>query len=452
MRTARRPTKTSTGQLSPSWNRLARDAGIHVPLHKRGADDRSAHDPIDSNVFAGELFVDAALQHDQDAMYDADQLAGVGGIPDDGDALARDLCDQRVDETLGANVDPAGDIVEKEDRRLGQEPLLQQRFLLVSAAEVGDQLGAAAGVDLRPRDRAANKCALITRIEKTEERPQLLENSVGYVVGHAFGEQEPFALALLGHVGEPGRDRGPRRSTLEGRAANVDHSGGESVGAKQGFEHAALALPDQAAEAQYFALPDLDADAAQRRAAQTGRREQHFLVGMKLIRKGRLGGFLPGHQPDCFVLRDHLGVGDRYERAVPQYGDAIAEADDFVPTMRDEEDDSARVAQACDELGEPGDLVVSQRRGRFVEQEDARLALDGAHNLQHLLLAEREIADACARIDVEAMASENLLRCLAGALSGNAAPGVSRRGGEQEIMLDAQFTHEGQFLEHARNA
>jgi hypothetical protein len=89
------------------------------------------------------------------------------------------------------------------------------------------------------------------------------------------------------------------------------------VGAKQGFEHASLALPDQAAEAQYFALSDLDADASQRRAAQTGGGEQHFVIGMKFVRKGRLGGFLPGHQPDGFVLRDRLGVGDRYERAVP---------------------------------------------------------------------------------------------------------------------------------------
>jgi predicted RNA-binding Zn ribbon-like protein len=120
--------------------------------------------------------------------------------------------------------------------------------------------------------------------------------------------------------------------------------------------------------------------------------------------------------------------------------------------VRDEEDDNARVAQACDELGEPGDLVVSQRRGRFVEQRDPRLALDGAHDLQHLLLAERKIAGARARVDGQAMASENLLRCLAGALSGNAAPRVGWRGGEQEIALDAQLRHQGQLLEHARNA
>ena len=133
---------------------------------------------------------------------------------------------------------------------------------------------------------------------------------------------------------------------------------------------------------------------------------------MKLVGEGRLGRFLPGHQPDRLILRDGLGVGDRHELAVPQYRHAIAEADDFIPAVRDEEDDRARVAQARDELGEPRDFVVAERRGRFVEQEHAGIALDGAHDLQHLLLAERQIADARARIDVEAMARENLLRRL----------------------------------------
>ena len=40
----------------------------------------------------------------------------------------------------------------------------------------------------------------------------------------------------------------------------------------------------------------------------------------------------------------------------------------------------------------------------------------------------------------------------AGAGARDAAPGANRRGGEQEVALDAQLTHQGQFLEHARDA
>jgi hypothetical protein len=56
-------------------------------------------------------------------MDDADQLARIGGIPDDGDAIAGEVSNQRVDETLGGDIDAARDIVQKEDGRLGQEPL-----------------------------------------------------------------------------------------------------------------------------------------------------------------------------------------------------------------------------------------------------------------------------------------------------------------------------------------
>ena len=224
------------------------------------------------------------------------------------------------------------------------------------------------------------------------------------------------------------------------------------MGAEQSLEQAALTLSDQAAQAQDFTLPDLDADAAQRRASQARRREQHPVLGMKLVGEGRFGRFLPGHQPDRLILRDGLGIGDRHQRAVPQYRHTIAEADDFIPAVRDEEDDRARVAQARNALGEPRDFVVAERRSRFVEQEHAGIALNGAHDLQHLPPAERQIAEDRARIDVQAMARKNLFRRLPRTGARDAAPGANRRGGEQEVALDAQLTHQGQFLEHARDA
>ena len=85
IRTANKPTKTNTGQLSPIERRLARAADIRLSRAGR-SDDRGAHDAIDSNVIAGQFDVDATLQHDDDAMNDADQLARIGRIPDDSDA------------------------------------------------------------------------------------------------------------------------------------------------------------------------------------------------------------------------------------------------------------------------------------------------------------------------------------------------------------------------------
>ena len=59
------------------------------------------------------LGVDPALQHDDDAMDDANQFTRVGRIPEHRDAPAGDLGDQRVDVSLGGDVDAAGDIVQR---------------------------------------------------------------------------------------------------------------------------------------------------------------------------------------------------------------------------------------------------------------------------------------------------------------------------------------------------
>src|SRR5580698_5967797 len=90
IRMANKLTKTKTGQLSPIERRLARAADIG-PSRAARRDDRSAHDAIDSDVIAGQFDVDATLQHDDDAVNNANQLARISRIPNDRDAGARNF-------------------------------------------------------------------------------------------------------------------------------------------------------------------------------------------------------------------------------------------------------------------------------------------------------------------------------------------------------------------------
>src|SRR5665213_4208906 len=99
MRIASRPRKTSTGQLSPIWKRLMRNVDIGLSL-VRGSNDGGSHDAVDSDVVAGKLDVDTALQHDDDPVDDADEFARVGRVPEYGDALPRDFGDESVDVRL----------------------------------------------------------------------------------------------------------------------------------------------------------------------------------------------------------------------------------------------------------------------------------------------------------------------------------------------------------------
>ena len=89
-------------------------------------------------------------------------------------------------------------------------------------------------------------------------------------------------------------------------------------------------------------------------------------------------------------------------RPLREHGQVIAEGPHLAHAMRDEDDGHAGGLEAGDDLAEPVDVAAGERRGRLVEQEDARLAVDGAGDLDLLLDGEVEFADLVAEIDVEA--------------------------------------------------
>ena len=62
----------------------------------------------------------------------------------------------------------------------------------------------------------------------------------------------------------------------------------------------------------------------------------------------------------------------------------VAEGAYLAHAVRDEDDGHAGGLQRCDDLAQPVDVAAGQRRGRLVEQQDARLAVDGAGDLDLL--------------------------------------------------------------------
>ena len=165
-------------------------------------------------------------------MDDADQFARVGRIPDDADAFAGDLGDQRVDVALGADIDAARDVVEQQDGRLGQQPFLEQHLLLVAAAEIARSARAPPRVRIWARAMArADELALARGSRMTEDGSQPVENGVGHVVG-----RRSCAAAGPRSCAPAARRRGrraiaaARRQPVERRAADVDRAAAESDG------------------------------------------------------------------------------------------------------------------------------------------------------------------------------------------------------------------------------
>ena len=76
-----------------------------------------------------------------------------------------------------------------------------------------------------------------------------------------------------------------------------------------------------------------------------------------------------------------------------KHGHRVAEGAHLAQAMGDEHDRHALGALVGDDVAEPVDVAAGERRGRLVEQQDARLAEQRARDLDLLLDGEVEFAD-----------------------------------------------------------
>src|SRR5262245_614629 len=101
---------------------------------------------------------------------------------------------------------------------------------------------------------------------------------------------------------------------------------------------------------------------------------------------------------DLFAIR-RRDVERRDARTVAHHRDAIADREDFVHAMRDEHDAAAFALQLANELEEYLHLPGVERRRRFVENDDARLARQELEDLDDLALIGGQVRYERLRID-----------------------------------------------------
>ena len=86
-----------------------------------------------------QLALDRAVIEHQHAIAAADQLVIVGRIEDDRRALVGETPEQLIEFLLGADVDAARRIVEKDDARVAHQPFGDHHLLLVAAGQRADR-------------------------------------------------------------------------------------------------------------------------------------------------------------------------------------------------------------------------------------------------------------------------------------------------------------------------
>ena len=146
-------------------------------------------------------------------------------------------------------------------------------------------------------------------------------------------------------------------------------------------------------------------------------------------------------------------VGGRHDVApVAEDGRAVAQLEDLVEAVADEQDRDAAVAQPADDAEQPLDLVGGQRRGRLVEDQDARLDRQRLRDLDELLVGHRQAADRRADVELDVELLEQRLRLPARRAPVEQAEPAGRRVADEDVLGDRQVGEEPRLLVDDRDA
>ena len=148
--------------------------------------------------------------------------------------------------------------------------------------------------------------------------------------------------------------------------------------------------------------------------------------GLELGVHGReLAADHPAHEVVRGHLRGRAVVGDR---AVAQDGDRVADGEDLVQAVGDEQHGRAALAQRAHDAEQPLDLEPGERRGGLVHDQHARVEAERLGDLDQLLVGDREAAHGLLGVELDAETVHQLLhRAVQGARGRCGA--ASRAGG-----------------------
>ena len=97
------------------------------------------------------------------------------------------------------------------------------------------------------------------------------------------------------------------------------------------------------------------------------------------------------------------------------------------------------------------DALGGERRGRFVENEEARLAVDRLGDLDELPVGERKIGDQRRQTDMVAADAVQRVARPASRPTADEAQGRAAID-DEEVVADREMRHQRQFLKHADDA
>ena len=159
-----------------------------------------AHDVLLGEPVALDLAADQALAHDEHAVAEADQLGQLGRDDDDADAVAGQIAEDAVDLGLGADIDAAGRLIEKDDARVDRQHLGDGDLLLVAARERRHGVVDAAALEAEAVAEPVRLLRLLLGVDRAPRGRDLAEVDRRDIGRDRQIEEDAVALAVLREV------------------------------------------------------------------------------------------------------------------------------------------------------------------------------------------------------------------------------------------------------------
>ena len=311
---------------------------------------------------------------------------------------AGELGHELVHRGLGADVDALGRLVEDDDAGLGGEPLGDHHLLLVAAGELGDVLVERGGAEVEAGGVLAGEAELLGEAQEAAARGAG-ERRQGDVLEDRQADDRALAAAVLGHVDDAVGDRVGGAADRGEAAVDPDLALRGLRDAEERLHELAAPGADQAVEAEDLAVAQGEADVLELGRVAVAGDLQHLLADpVGALGEDRVDR-AADHHGDELVLGDVGDAAFADEAAVAEDGVAVGDAEDLVELVADEEDRLALGLQHLDQLVELGDLLVRERGGRLVHDDDAGVDRKGAGDGDEVLVGDAEVAQPGPRVD-----------------------------------------------------
>jgi hypothetical protein len=138
--------------------------------------------------------------------------------------------------------------------------------------------------------------------------------------------------------------------------------------------------------------------------------------------------------------------------AVAQDGDGVADREDLVEPVGDEEHAGAALLERSDHPEEPLDLVPGERRGGLVHDQHARVEGQRLGDLDDLLVGDAQAADRLLGVELDAEAVHQLLHGVVERAAVDAPHRPERVAAHHHVLRDGEVGEERRLLVDHRDA